>query len=159
MTANSRQVGGRHYKTEYEHWDLALNIPMGYLVGCSTKYVMRARKKNGLEDLNKALHYLDKLIENFEKDGPPLRYFLIDDIELEVEKFAAINELTAEENNYIYLLCSYAVVDDLERAKHVLQRMIKDNISRPGTPEDGGHHDQDQEELSHRRGTASTHSA
>ena len=60
---NSRQIGGDHYKTSYEHWDLAVNIPLGYLEGCATKYVARWRKKDGLKDLQKALHYLDKLIE------------------------------------------------------------------------------------------------
>ncbi len=64
-SANDRQVGGGHYKTGgEEHWDrqYRLNGP-GYFIGCITKYVERYRSKNGIEDLEKAQHFLEKLIE------------------------------------------------------------------------------------------------
>lgn len=63
--ANSKQVGGDHYKTSgEEHWDRIYRLyGPGYLVGCITKYVERYQKKNGKEDLKKAIHYLEKLIE------------------------------------------------------------------------------------------------
>lgn len=35
----------------------------GYFVGCITKYVERYHLKNGIQDLEKAKHYLEKLIE------------------------------------------------------------------------------------------------
>lgn len=35
----------------------------GYLMGNVVKYIARYRDKNGVEDLKKAQHYLDKLIE------------------------------------------------------------------------------------------------
>lgn len=69
MAANDRQVGGEHYqKAEgrcphcggtIQHWDLYANQP--YLVGQVTKYV--TREKNGVEDYEKALHFLQKLAE------------------------------------------------------------------------------------------------
>jgi len=63
--ANREQVGGMHYKTGYEHWDLALHVGWdGYLPGQISKYVTRWRDKGGVTDLKKALHFLDKLIEN-----------------------------------------------------------------------------------------------
>jgi len=62
--ANDRQVGGDHYKgSDYQHWDFANDIKMLYLPGVASKYVARWRKKNGVEDLEKAVHYLDKCIE------------------------------------------------------------------------------------------------
>lgn len=65
--ANVAQIGGAHYKgTPYQHWDfttLALNNR--YFEGNITKYVSRWRKKNGLEDLMKARHYLLKLTEEY----------------------------------------------------------------------------------------------
>lgn len=63
--ANDRQVGGGHYKTPGlpEHWDLVGMFGWDYFQGQITKYLMRWRKKNGLEDLEKARHYLDKYIE------------------------------------------------------------------------------------------------
>lgn len=67
MAANDRQVGGDHYKVDagncphcgrvIQHWDLYGNMP--YLVGQVTKYA--TRRKNGAEDLLKALHFLEKL--------------------------------------------------------------------------------------------------
>lgn len=66
MVANSRQVGGRHYKdTGYEHWDLVIRTGMGYLDGVATKYVARYQKSGRpVQDLEKALHYVEKLSEN-----------------------------------------------------------------------------------------------
>ena len=65
--ANTTQVGGGHYKgTTYQHWDFVICALDGrYLEGNITKYVARWRKKNGLEDLRKARHYLTKLIEEY----------------------------------------------------------------------------------------------
>jgi len=68
MPANDNQVGGDHYKGEIQHWDWAVSENLGYLEGCITKYVARWRKKNGLQDLEKAQHYLTKLIEIAKKE-------------------------------------------------------------------------------------------
>jgi len=60
----SNQVGGDHYKslkiqpTEFIH---ANNIP--FIEGNIIKYVIRHRSKNGIEDLKKAKHYIDLLIQ------------------------------------------------------------------------------------------------
>lgn len=62
--ANDLQVGGSHYKEKtIQPWDyiVANNIP--FLEGNIIKYVTRWRAKGGLPDLEKARHYLDKLIE------------------------------------------------------------------------------------------------
>ena len=63
MSANNKQIGGGHYKQKIQTWDFISvnNIP--YLEGNIIKYVVRYKRKNGLEDLNKAKHYLEKLIE------------------------------------------------------------------------------------------------
>lgn len=62
--ANSRQEGGNHYKQfKHETWDVILDWGLGYLDGNAVKYLSRWRHKNGLEDLKKARHYIDKLIE------------------------------------------------------------------------------------------------
>ena len=65
MESLKGQVGGSHYK------DMAIqpieyivknNLP--YIDGNIIKYVSRWRAKNGIEDLRKARHYLDMLIES-----------------------------------------------------------------------------------------------
>jgi hypothetical protein len=64
MSAKAEQVGGQHYK------DMAIQPAefihkngIGYMEGNVIKYVVRWRNKNGVEDLKKARHYLDLLIE------------------------------------------------------------------------------------------------
>lgn len=63
------QIGGTHYNAkEVQPWDV---IPAWYggdafaffLAGNVLKYLCRWRDKNGVADLQKARHYLDKLIE------------------------------------------------------------------------------------------------
>lgn len=65
LTANSRQVGGTHYKEvgRVEHWDIVWQWKLDYYQGQITKYVMRWRAKGGIADLEKAQHFLDKYIE------------------------------------------------------------------------------------------------
>lgn len=67
--ADDRQVGGDHYKTKsIQPWD-AMKAWMspgefcGFLQGNVIKYIARYKDKDGVADLEKARHYLDKLIE------------------------------------------------------------------------------------------------
>lgn len=65
-SANERQVGGEHYKGSkgvVEHWDIVLQHELDYFQGQITKYVMRWKKKGGVQDLEKARHFLEKYIE------------------------------------------------------------------------------------------------
>lgn len=58
------QIGGDHYTefgiqpVEFIH---ANNIP--FIEGCVIKYILRHRHKNGREDLLKARHFIDILLE------------------------------------------------------------------------------------------------
>lgn len=62
--ANKTQVGGTHYKgRKVEHWDFAAANDLDYFQGQITKYVTRWKNKNGLQDLEKAKHFLEKYIE------------------------------------------------------------------------------------------------
>lgn len=64
-TANERQHGGDHYKTSaYNHWDWVHDTKQGYLGGNASKYAFRWRRKGvPVEDLEKAIHYVDKASE------------------------------------------------------------------------------------------------
>ena len=62
--ANDYQIDGNHYcngENETQHWDWAKDLP--YLEGCATKYIARHQRKRGLRDLEKAMHFLAKIIE------------------------------------------------------------------------------------------------
>ena len=62
--ANAQQVGGTHYKDKaIQPWDYIASNNMGYLEGNVVKYVSRWKEKGGVQDLEKAMHYLTKLIE------------------------------------------------------------------------------------------------
>ncbi len=62
------QVGGSHYKDmaiqPYEYI-MANNMP--YLEANVIKYVSRHRKKGREQDIRKAIHNLELLLENYEK--------------------------------------------------------------------------------------------
>lgn len=63
MKANDRQVGGEHYKSSIQHWDYVIANDLDYFQAQITKYVTRWKKKDGIEALEKARHFLDKYIE------------------------------------------------------------------------------------------------
>lgn len=64
VSANDVQYGGDHYrKRAVQHWDWVCDNRIHYLLGCATKYVSRWRDKNGVEDLQKSIHYLEKAKE------------------------------------------------------------------------------------------------
>jgi hypothetical protein len=67
--ASAVQVGGDHYRAlAIQPWDamqawMSREAFEGFLTGNVIKYVARHKAKGGVEDLRKARHYLDKLIE------------------------------------------------------------------------------------------------
>jgi len=62
--ANAKQYGGNHYKNKkIEPWDYITANNIGYLDGTAIKYLSRWKEKNGIEDLRKAIHFIEKLIE------------------------------------------------------------------------------------------------
>ncbi|CAB4157664.1 SaV-like [uncultured Caudovirales phage] len=64
----ARQVGGDHYKRAHQPWEIIEEWGLDYWAGNVVKYVLRYKFKNGVEDLEKARHYLDYLIKK-EKDA------------------------------------------------------------------------------------------
>ena len=65
---NKNQVAGQHYKQlAIQPWDYIIANDIGYMEGSVMKYIRRWRNKNGLEDLYKARHFLNKLIETEEE--------------------------------------------------------------------------------------------
>lgn len=73
MSANDTQIGGSHYQTNkalrgVEHWDWCYHNGYDIFQTYISKYVHRHREKNGIEDLKKARHTLDKYIEVLEAE-------------------------------------------------------------------------------------------
>jgi len=63
MNANAKQIQGSHYQTNIQPWDAITDWELGFLDGCAVKYLSRWRKKGGVDDLRKAVHFIEKLIE------------------------------------------------------------------------------------------------
>lgn len=157
-SANDRQVGGTHYKTGgLEHWDL---FGPEYLMGCASKYVARHMDKDGREDLEKAIHFCEKVLE--ELAGGQLTNTIATRDMLE---WAYGTRMTGVEINICYhILCTADFRRAIERIRELIGIKYPDTLqlsgvaprgvaaqttqdhasmvpqNRPGTPEDGGHH-------------------
>lgn len=68
-----RQIGGNHYQKEIQPWDameawMSREAFVGYLQGNVIKYISRWKDKGGVQDILKAQHYLEKMINILEQD-------------------------------------------------------------------------------------------
>lgn len=99
MSARDRQEGGTHYRQmAIQPWD-AMRAWMspsefrGFLRGNAIKYLARCDRKGApLDDLRKARHYLDRLIE--EELAAPMAV-IDDDVLAEVQAREAVRRATA----------------------------------------------------------------
>ena len=62
---NSKQIKNpsRYTKGKIECWDYIIDQNMNFLEGCVVKYITRYKEKNGIEDLEKAKIFIDKIID------------------------------------------------------------------------------------------------
>ena len=70
MSVKDMQIGGDHYssmKIQPIEFIQANNIP--FAEGSVIKYMCRWRKKGGIEDLKKAKHFIDLIIQNEEDNN------------------------------------------------------------------------------------------
>ncbi len=120
-SANERQVAGNHYKSNFQHWDWILALSIPYLPGQTTKYLTRWKKKNGLQDLEKSKHFLDKHIE--EERAKQSRHATL------TEKFLNENNVDAKERVIILDILRYhhGNLGALEQASEALDRLIAAN--------------------------------
>lgn len=135
--ANNVQYGGTHYKSTYQHWDLVADIGLDYFSGAASKYVSRWRKKGGIEDLKKAAHFIEKLIELRDAGkilGP-------DDSSRSKEcanRFSSENGLDMSESQIVMLLCTWRARDTaaLQSALNGVRWLIRKETETTGLPID-----------------------
>ncbi len=64
MTASKREVGGDHYrKFAIQPAEFCHRNGLGFIESCVIKYLCRHKAKNGRQDIEKAIHYLELLME------------------------------------------------------------------------------------------------
>lgn len=62
-----RMVGGNHYRElALQPWEIIDALDLDFYDGNALKYLLRWRKKGGVEDLKKAVHYIEHQIEKQE---------------------------------------------------------------------------------------------
>lgn len=125
MTSEVTQVGGTHYKAEYQHWDWVEETGMGYLESCASKYLVRWREKGGVQDLEKSLSYVKKLqdLQQFHgrtnRTKPEVPLFVC------FEKFKEANNLPPEETACCVLLMVWSTADALRSVVAIIESMIR----------------------------------
>lgn len=63
MSALDTQVSGNHYKMPIQPVEFIHKNNIPYLEGNVIKYTCRHKSKNGKEDILKAIHYLQLILE------------------------------------------------------------------------------------------------
>lgn len=68
-SSKDTQVGGSHYQLPIQPIDYIVKNNIGYREGNAIKYITRHKLKgSGKEDLLKAVHYLEMIIEEYDKN-------------------------------------------------------------------------------------------
>lgn len=129
MQANKTQVAGSHYNgSGYQHWDFVADTLMGlYMEGQISKYVTRWRKKNGLQDLKKAVHFTEKLIELTDIGGNTMHEVQVisePTIVFNVSRLGEGNDLTMQERAVCYRLATWKSTTDLRDVIGIINDMM-----------------------------------
>lgn len=136
MPANARQVGGDHYgSNDFKHWDWVLSIGLPYLEAHATKYLTRWDKKGqALPDLEKTLHFIEKIKENAALCGMLIRMTRPGTRWLgrETDRFLKTNSIwDGATGDAITLLASWEEVGDLDQAAMYVRQLIGRVKQRP----------------------------
>ena len=78
MSAYKKQIGGKHYlKYKVQPSKFVVENKLLYPEGCVIKYVIRHQDKGGKQDLEKAKHMIDMIIErDYNKEEEPKETWL-----------------------------------------------------------------------------------
>lgn len=127
--ANNKQIDGTHYQNDQgiQHWDYAAHHNMGYLEGCATKYICRIYLKGQpLEDLEKSIHYVEKMIDQESKSRCD---------RVNIEELGALKKgynLNMRQIWCIYYLTKWDDVDTLRQVVKMLEPIRDDPKLRKG---------------------------
>lgn len=137
--ANKTMVGGGHYhqgNKGFQHWDLVTYNKLGYFEGQITRYISRARYKNGLEDYRKAHHYVLKMKELFSiRIGGVFGFFERRVYEPQhsdgvvsynnVRRFCREQDLTTLETNAMLMACQWLTTQDLLVLESMTHELVR----------------------------------
>lgn len=68
--ASSRQVGGDHYRSlPIQPGEFIRANGIGWYEGNAIKYICRHKQKGETQDIRKAIHYLELILEEYDNDA------------------------------------------------------------------------------------------
>lgn len=140
------QVGGKHYRTRgVQHWDVCVAVDLPYLLSAASKYVSRHRAKNGREDLEKAMSYLERHLLATEKNQYPSNANRGSRLAGSLEFMNWVSDARMDGRDTA-ILHDIMCAGNSQRAIVQISVMIQEeypvnSVYTPGTPEDGGHHE------------------
>lgn len=124
---NEVQIGGDHYKgVTFQPWDWARTLPdcagLGYYEVSAISYIARFRKKGGVEDLEKVLHYIDKMLFCFKlgQYRNPCTASL-----LRIREFNRQNSCDRFQSEAIQLLVLWRNEEELLETKKIVEELIQ----------------------------------
>ena len=122
MSADHEQVGGTHYMSKYAPWDFTVDMFDGcFFRGNANKYLTRWRRKDGIKDLRKAKHYLEKFLELLDQGRVPFPVVKSYEARMHlVLYYANINDVGLAESNILAMMAA----GDFEGAVHEVAVLI-----------------------------------
>ena len=69
-TKDYKQVGGTHYDQKIQHVDFVVANEIPYMDAQVMRYICRHDRKNGAEDVRKAMHYCEMILEKVYNEKP-----------------------------------------------------------------------------------------
>lgn len=134
MKADNKQVAGSHYKTAKEngvqHWTYCGVVNVPYYESASTKYLTRWYKKNGLEDLKKSLHYMEKRVEMFRNHQGIVK--AANRNQGLFNRYIEDNQIPHHEREIIDLIMHWKSIEQLEDILVRLQDLVDEAECGPG---------------------------
>jgi len=122
--ANTTQVAGTHYQTEFQHWDLVATTGAGYFEGQVSKYITRHTKKNGKQDALKALHFARKLYELVVEGKVTPNQKLVENAIILFDDFAYLNKLTPLESVIVRNVIQWYSWRDCNRVIQNIRKLL-----------------------------------
>jgi hypothetical protein len=120
-----KQVGGTHYKADYQHWDWAIDVNLGYLESAASKYVSRWWKKGGVADIEKAISYIEKLLLAFSL-GKITRRVKRKDLDMKAFlRFVESTEMPREEAEICFAIMEWSDKEHLKRILDLLHKLLE----------------------------------
>jgi hypothetical protein len=121
-----KQIGGTHYGgSEFQHWDMVLQCGTDYCAAVATKYLRRWRDAGGIQDIQKAISYVDKLLSVPYALKPTSSPTNVDELMIQ---YIAINNLPAREARASRLLFGWQNTMDLLEARVLMTEIIQAEV-------------------------------